>query len=308
MKTWFLIVVAVATFIVICETSMYPLVMDANIGMMIDDPVPVRLRGKFTWKEIYPDEKAYTYYKNISGSHSELRQAIRNRAIKKNVTGLAVGGEFEFLQFKIEKLSDRIYAGHYRDELVDFYNQILDSDHEIATTSGRIDAMSIEKTLYQLIYKGPGVEFYTGIVTVHPQDVPDVIINCQIRVTNMIKGVGVTLTEDLREMPRSVITESKYGNPDINAGFSGDYAFLYPIWTNLKEEAATSIKLHSVDLDLDMESNHDILVLPLGASGITNNLEMNRTDIGGKLAGKRITRLSLLRDVPLDQHCTDDLE
>jgi len=157
-----------------------------------------------------------------------------------------------------------------------------------------------------MIYEGPGVIYHTGYIANYfdedNEPLPGVNIECQIMKTNMIKSLRVVLTNNASEIPKDVITESQEGNPDINAGFSVGYGFLYPTWTNFKEEAATSIEFHTVPENEPVESSDDIIVLPLGVEGVTSYLKIIRTDI----KNRRIARVGLLRDFPSNEYCTDN--
>uniref|UniRef100_T1JP37 Uncharacterized protein n=1 Tax=Strigamia maritima TaxID=126957 RepID=T1JP37_STRMM len=66
--------------------------------------------------------------------------------------------------------------------------------------------------------------------------------SCAARATNFLKTINVVFSGSKATSKASLIEVNEL-NSDINAGFTGDYVWLVPVWTTNVVEAATSIQV-----------------------------------------------------------------
>ncbi|CAL8126624.1 unnamed protein product [Orchesella dallaii] len=235
----------------------------------------LNLAGHYSWELLFDIDNSdnsgtvrrlVEIKSSVFCSYHSLRKEIQSSDAATSM-GLNVGGVFDVISIGVK--------GEMSFQVKSMYESMSETHSELKTETTKTDTYEVgphsRLKMYRLVFNGPGINYITDTVSSTPHDMKDVQIDLTLRQASFLQDIDVVYTNDSVSRPSNLISEVNGKNPDINAGYGGEFVWLVARWTTKLDDAASGIQIVVQD-----NGNNNYMDLAKGAGGAFRYIKMRR--------------------------------
>jgi len=166
-----------------------------------------------------------------------------NKKSKSQTTSFSLGASYSIVSVGVE------HSTTTASEVNTFVSSVTEKSKEEETSSSEDHESEFtvnpgqNLTLYQVVFRGPGMDYKSGFLTnvfEKEKRIP-IKVTLERKSANYLRAVDVAYTDNEGDMPNDAVQEINSQSADINKDHKGKFVYLIPRWTANANDACTTL-------------------------------------------------------------------